>query len=72
MKIIDRIRLAIWLLQGNIIVCYNTETRELLGAITDEGTIATNCTFMEFVSKDKLIRKNNMFFVAELKDSDVK
>ena len=64
-KIINRMRLAIWLLQGNIIVCYNTETRELLGAITDEGTIATNCTFIEFVSKDKLIRKNNMFFVEK-------
>ena len=37
-KIIDRIRLAIWLLQGNIIVCYNTETRELLGAITNDNT----------------------------------
>lgn len=62
-KLINRIRLAIWVLQGYIIVCYKTDTKELLGAITDEGTIATNYTYMEFLSKDKLIKNKDKFFV---------
>ena len=64
-KIITRIRLAIWLLKGDAIVCYNKKTRLVLGAITDEGTIMTNLSDIEFVSKDNIIKKKFKYYVKE-------
>ena len=53
-KITTRLMLAKWILSGDVIVCYKTKTGEIIGAITDNGTVYNEGISIEFVSKNNI------------------
>ena len=66
-KITTRLMLAKWILSGDIIVCYKTKTGEIIGAITDTGTLYNEGISMELVGKEHIDYEKYRVKIEELK-----
>lgn len=66
-KITTRLMLTKWILSGDIIVCYKTKTGELIGAITDTGTLYNEGVSMELVNRKHIDYEKYRVKIEELR-----
>ena len=69
-KITTRLMLAKWILSGDVIVCYKTKTGELIGAITDTGTLYNEGVSMELVGREHIDYEKYKVKIEELKGEE--